>query len=184
LESTEKEKIPEKMNSKDLNAIEFNNSSFDFLIKPTSFKAQLFRDVSLKPLRKRKKPRFKINTIMNNIHIDVDENKIQNLSTVIKNINIYNNKLSCSHLSKANEKDSRAKDLWKYSVKCVLYLTKKPKMKDLIQWAHDLSVYSKIYESILSSRIDSTVVVDTNSNNDEKLRIEKEWDLNRLSTIK
>jgi hypothetical protein len=182
--SLEKEKIPEKMNFKSLNAPESSNSSFGFLVKPTSFKAQLFRDLSSKPLRKRKKPRFKINTIMNDIHVEVDENKIRNLSTVIKSINIYNNKLSCSQISKPGEKD-RARERWKYALNCVLFLTKKPTMNDLIKWAHDASVYSKIYENVLHSRIDPAVSLDTSSsNNEEKSRIEKEWDLNRLSTIR
>ena len=169
--------------------------------------------MSSKPLRKRRKPRIRIFTKLENIEIDLAERQLNHLSVMFKNIYIFGNKISCSHLVRPQAKDY--KKWWTYIGECVLHLTKKPNLRDFKRWARDVNAYSRIYEFILSARVAkysrnsgsnenatnvapiTTVAIMTNdaakSGNVynlpeefflEKQRIESEWNFKRLLAIR
>jgi hypothetical protein len=83
---------------------ELNNFKTDlnmvYLIEPTSFQAQVTRDLSPKPLRKSKKPRIRIYTLLIDFNLNVNELQMKYLTYVIKFTNIYKNMLKCSKIKR------------------------------------------------------------------------------------
>jgi hypothetical protein len=188
------DKLNELMNFKSLSVNQIE-SQFIYIIKPTSFSSELIRNMSSKPLRKRKKPRIRIYTILNNIEVDLAQKQLNHLSMMFKNVNIYNNKIMCSHLERPPEPKDYKK-WWTYIGSCTLHLIKEPNLKDFKKWARDVNLYRKIYETILNFRIELKSIENSlnkyNSNVYnlseelfiEKLRIESEWTFKRLLTIR
>jgi vacuolar protein sorting-associated protein 13D len=79
-----------------------SNHEFKYLIEPTAFKAQLVRDLSPKPLRKRKKPRIRINTVLNDFNVNINEGQLKYFGNIVKFANIYKNALACMRVEKPN----------------------------------------------------------------------------------
>ena len=66
-----------------------------YLIEPTSFKALLVRDLASRPLRKREKPRIRVNTVLNDFNLNVNETQLAYFGHIAKFANIYKNALQC-----------------------------------------------------------------------------------------
>jgi hypothetical protein len=77
---------------------------FKYLIEPTAFKAQLVRDLSSKPLRKRKKPRIRVNTVLNDFNVNINEGQLKYFAHIVKFANIYKSALMCAKIEKPNGK--------------------------------------------------------------------------------
>ena len=84
------EKINELMNFKTLSTN--NEQKIVYIIRPTSFNTELIRNMSSRPLRKRKKPRIRIYTSLKDIEFNLAEIQLNHISTIFKNVNMYNNK--------------------------------------------------------------------------------------------
>lgn len=167
----------QESNFSDFNKIlESNSHLFDYLIRPTSFQTHLIRDLSSRPIRKRKKPRIRIRTILNDFHIDINEIQVKYLSEILKFSNIYKNKTVCIDIQRPAK--FKAKAWWFYLVKCVLLQIKKPKRNDLIKWSKDVNLYKKIVEMDYLMSPKETELIS------EKERIETEWDFNRLLILR
>jgi hypothetical protein len=188
------EKLNELMNFKKLSDNQIEQKALMYVIRPTSFSSELIRNMSSKPLRKRKKPRIRIYTKLNNIEVDLTEKQLNHVSVMFKNVNIFTNKIMCSHLARPEDKDYNK--WWKYFGGCILHLIKKPNLKDFKIWARDVNLYSKIYETILNLRIEQKSIENTSEKIStniynlpeelflEKQRIEKQWTYKRLLTIR
>jgi hypothetical protein len=148
-------------------------STFKYIIEPTSLAAQIIRDMSVHSLRKRNKPRIRINSSLKQFQLNLDPQQIKHVSSTIKLINIYNNKQKClsllnrptslssitikdvepvDHNDQLAERKRLLKSWWLYSIQCVRLNLQKPNMNDLIKWSIDVNLYKKIYEQILKNR--------------------------------
>ena len=172
--SLDRQVIFELMNFEKISA-EINEPAFKYLLQPTSLKAQIIRDMSLSPLRKRNKPRIKINSSLKEFHLNINPEQIKYAANIIKLVNINNNRLSCSGiLNRPTDLrdlvDGRAhllRQWWFYVGHCVRLKLKKPQMKDLIDWTRDVNLYRRIYEHILKTRFNQNLTTTNVSESNE-----------------
>ena len=144
----------------------------DLIIEPTSFKAYLIRNLSQKPLRRRKQARIRIQTHLDSLKINIDKKKIENLCQIIKFCNTY----SIYVFNNRFRSDSQSK--WSILLKSINYHLKKPSWKDMIKWAHDVSIYRKIIEKTYMSEVLNEDFIS------EKNRIESEWEYDCILIIR
>ena len=143
------------------------SSQFSYLIEPTSFQAQLVRDLSSKPLRKRKKPRIRLNTVLTDFNIHINHNQIKYFAHVVKFANVYKNVIRCERIERptsrfelnsdrsnenVREKNKRAaREWWLYLFECIRAQIRKPNMNDLVQWSRDVNMYRQAIEFNLTT---------------------------------
>lgn len=202
-EENTKEEIINLMNFEKLTN---ESTTLKYIIKPTSLMAQVTRDMSLQPLRKRNKPRIRVSSNLKEFHLHIDEEQIKYISNIVRLTNIHSNTSEIvrpASLSIKMPKDSTVEDRkklvrswWFYAIECVQRKLRKPDRKHLIKWSCDINSYRKIYEKILINRFNQTLFpinntensnnqlesIDNlpNSLNQEKQRIETEWSLDQL----
>lgn len=84
---TTKEEVCERMNFDTLS----QSSTLKHIVKPTSLIAQVYRDMSLQPLRKRNKPRIRVSSILKEFHLHIDEEQITYISNMLRLMYIHSN---------------------------------------------------------------------------------------------
>ncbi|RNA32522.1 vacuolar sorting-associated 13D isoform X1, partial [Brachionus plicatilis] len=150
----------------------FTSDKVDLLIEPTSFKAHLIRDLSQKPLRRRKQARIRIQTQLATLKMNIGQKNLENLCQIIQSFNTYSNYVF------NNRFRSACTTRWSLLLKSISYHVKKASWQDLIKWAHDVCGYRRIIEKIyLGHGLDEAWA-------GEKKRIESEWDYDRLLIIR
>ena len=159
------------------------------LIQPTSFKAQIIRNLTSEPLRSSTKPRIRIKLQIDKLDIKLDLTQVKHLFQLISYINLYKIKLVCRSERPRIELKNNCKQWWKYAIKCVIKLQpKRLTIKNFIIWSKDVNLYKRIVlEEYSRTRITSssaTVVQLSNELRDEKKRIENEWNFKRLRLIR
>lgn len=133
------------------------SSQFSYLIEPTSFQAQLVRDLSSKPLRKRKKPRIRLNTVLTDFNIHINHSQMNYFAHVVKFANVYKNALRCERIERPTTRFDKetnkkaAREWWLYLYECVRAQIRQPNMNDLVQWSRDVVVYRQAIEANLAT---------------------------------
>ena len=86
-EDVTKEEVFEKMSFEKISG----SDSLKHIIKPTSLIAQVYRDMSLQPLRKRNRPRINVSSILKEFHLHIDVEQVAYISNILKLVNIHRN---------------------------------------------------------------------------------------------
>ncbi len=68
------------------------STTLKYVIQPTSLTAQITRDMSLQPLRKRNRPRLRVTSTLREFHLHIDDEQIKYVSNIIRHININSNR--------------------------------------------------------------------------------------------
>lgn len=173
--------LVEKMNFSQLGSV-------DFLIQPTSFSAQLTRDLSLKPLRKRKKPRIRIKTVLDEFNVHLNLTQINYFTQMGRSMFIFDN------VSQARARgihrpavdgagENRNRLWWKYAYDCVRVHLKRPNWRDFKNWSRDVNIYHRTHVKALMGRLSeaSEAVAEDDA---EKARIEREWNFKQLVALR
>lgn len=150
----------------------YKNENIDFIIEPTSFKAFLIRNLSQKPLRKRRQARICIKTHLECVKMNIGRKNLENLCHIITFCNTYSNYVFNNRF----RSDSNTR--WGLLLNSISYHVKKPSWQDMTKWAHDVSQYRKIIQKIY---IGESLGEDFSK---EKYRIETEWEYERLLIIR
>ncbi len=84
-----KEEVFEQMNFARYTS---QSPSLKYVIQPTSLTAQITRDMSLQPLRKRNRPRLRVNSTLKEFHLHVDDEQVKYVSKIVRHVNINSNR--------------------------------------------------------------------------------------------
>ncbi len=84
-----KEEVFEQMNFERYTS---QSPSLKYVIQPTSLTAQITRDMSLQPLRKRNRPRLRVNSTLKEFHLHVDDEQVKYVSKIVRHVNINSNR--------------------------------------------------------------------------------------------
>ena len=169
------------------------------LILPTSFKAQIIRNLISEPLRSSTKPRIRIRLLIDELNIRLNLTQVKHLFQLISYINLYKIKLICRNERPTKveiiKNSNNCRQWWQYAIKSVIKLQpKRLTIKNFIIWSKDVNIYKKILSGEYSrTRItpnnnsDTTTTtppVDKKEEEEEKKRIENEWSFKRLRLIR
>ena len=81
--------LSDKMDFERLNS---ESTGLKYVIRPTSLKAQIIRDISLQPLRKRHKPRIRVCSSLREFHLHIDSEQTKHICNILTLVNINNNR--------------------------------------------------------------------------------------------
>lgn len=142
----------------------FNNDhKVDFLIQPTTFQAQLIRDLSSRPIRKRKNPRIRINTVLKDFNLILCQTQVEYFTHIVKSLNIYANRVAMLSVSIPLNPQETNKGRFKYLAKCVLCrLERKLNWDEFKKWSKDVKLYKTFHENLLNSRLDLGTIIKMN----------------------
>lgn len=181
------------------------SNTLKYILQPTSLMAEITRDMSLKPLRKRNKPRIRVCSSLKHFQVRIDEEQVKYISSIVRFVNIHSNRnIACRPLDLSlssdtgEERRKLVKSWWFYAIQCIQMKLKKPDRKFLLGWSKDIVSYRKIYEQVLINRFNQTIYplggADAGSSGkacdeiqlpnemaEEKIRIESVWSFDRLT---
>lgn len=131
-------------------------NQIDFLVRPITFQAELVRDLSQRALRKRKSPRIRVSTVLNDFSLELSQTQCEQFARVIESLNVYKNQLAAVDVPRPAERVGKknVKQWWVYFSSCVrCNLKKRLGWDEFHKWSRDVNIYTRYHTRLLKSRI-------------------------------
>lgn len=131
------------------------SNPIDFLIRPITFQAQLVRDLSPRALRKRKTPRIRVSTVLDNFALELSQSQLECFAHVAESMSVYGNQLAAAGVPRPEQDALRSpKRWWIYLGSCVrCNLKRRLKWDEFHQWSRDVNIYARFHLRNLNSRV-------------------------------